>query len=63
MTTQTTYCTTDGCEHDAVIGLTLCEAHAEECTCRCSDCEQRGAHYSHAEDGSDYGQDCPTVEG
>lgn len=56
--TQTQYCDADRCMNEAIVGITLCEQHAEECTCTCADCERRGVHYCHAEDGSDYGEGC-----
>jgi hypothetical protein len=55
---KNTYCISDSCENEAIVGLGLCEQHAEECTCRCADCERRGVHYCHAEDASDYGAPC-----
>lgn len=53
-------CTCSECENEAIVGLSLCEDHAQECTCECPDCRRRGVHYCHEEDGSDYGELCPS---
>lgn len=52
------FCVIDGCENEAILGLRVCEEHADECTCTCADCQRRGVHYCHEEDASDYGEPC-----
>lgn len=52
------FCVIDGCENEAIVGLRVCEEHADECTCTCADCQRRGVHYCHEEDASDYGEPC-----